>query len=163
MEDNLGTAFWKNLSSSTTPAMAILGYTKVADLHRGDDEPYPLTPKLQIFEAIVGFQTPVEEKYADLLAWFGLQHDRTRTAEATVLAARVKEQGYAEEFDMLASLGNDVGIFSVKDQGEYCPRCGMAIPLAALNRLRRGHLVRCPNCYRQPVVLFWKPTLKLPA
>lgn len=113
----------------------------------------------QKLDKLTGYKTPVEEKYADLFAWWRLQQRPGPSVEATELASRVQMAGFISEMQLLDPLTGDGQLAAVKGDSEVCPECFTYLPGQIMRRLRSGYLVVCPNCHQ--TALYWKPVLEI--
>jgi hypothetical protein len=159
IERRAGERYWQSLESAPIETQALWGFRWLTDFTEDDaHQPYPFADIISQLDRLVSYQTPVEEKYAALFAWWKLkQQHQDHSADASNLIDQVRQSGYTEELRLLQSLPSDGKVTAIRGDTEYCARCYLQLPTRITRSLRYGRLELCPNCRR--VALYWKPAL----
>ncbi len=157
-ESALSPRFWETLRETSLDTQAVWGFRRLGDLSGTDTPTADFASMLQHFVQLAEYRTPVEEKYADLFAWWELrQRYRDQAPEGQALFAQIQHAGYGDELNILKTLSPDADILPLVGDTEYCPHCSIALTSQVLWRVRRGDLALCSQCRR--VALYWQPKL----
>jgi hypothetical protein len=149
----------QHISETRFEVHDLWGYRQL-DLTEGDGVLAALFDEVnRKLDKLAGYKTPVEEKYADLFAWWQLWQRQGPSVEAAELASRVQIAGFATEMQLLEPLADEGQLATVKGDSELCPECFTYLPGQMVRRLRSGYLVVCPNCHQ--TVLYWQPVLEI--
>jgi hypothetical protein len=159
IEQRIGQRYWEPLESKPVESQALWGFRWLTDLAEGNTHQiYSFTEIISHLDRLASYQTPVEEKYANLLAWWRLeQKHQGKTVQATELIGQVHQAGYTEELQLLRSLPPDGQVLAIQGETEYCACCYIQLPIQITQSLRHGRLALCPNCRR--AALYWKPVV----
>jgi hypothetical protein len=131
------------------------------------DEDTPPSPNLftqtsQQVERLAGYQTPVEEKYADLFTWWQLQRQQKgQSARLAELSKTIEAEGYSKELALLKPLVTSGQLSPLQGDSEICPKCFTQLPDQLIHSLHSGRLVKCSNYCSNRTVLYWQPVLEI--
>lgn len=150
IEQRLGQRFWSRLSDMPVSTLSLLGFRRLADVEHESRQAHVFQITIARLDRLASYRTPVEEKFAPLLAWWSspqhllpppLQIAREYPREVELLRTRPKAR-----------------VVALVEGTSHCPACFRRLAQAVQDRLRRGNLEMCNNC--RNAMLYWKPTLR---
>lgn len=161
IETAVGAKFWNAPSTLAVDSLDIFGFRQAADLER-ENYVVPLTETAERNRRLSLYQTPAEEKYAYLLAWWKLNNrGQDQTQSAQNLQRAILKQGQKAEFSLISQLRKRGRLAPLVGEADHCPGCSIRLPSSLVAGVKNCELRLCPHCTR--TVLYWKPALNLQA
>jgi hypothetical protein len=161
IETAVGTKFWNVPSAPVVDSLDLFGFRQATDLERESDR-VPLIDTAEHHRRLSLYQTPAEEKYIYLLAWWKLNNrGQEGTQNAQNLQRAILKLGQIAEFRLISQLGKRGRVAPLVGEMDHCPGCSIKLPFSLLTGVKNCELKLCPHCTR--TALYWKPALNLQA
>lgn len=160
IEQAVGPRAWHLGSEATIGLHDLWGFRQITTGEDDSLSPAFFTQTSRHVQQLVAYQTPVEEKYANLFTWWRLQQNQSgQSVRLAELSKQVEADGFSREMDLLKSLVTSDQLCPIQGDNEFCPKCFIQLPGQLMRSLHSGQLVKCSNCRR--TVLYWQPVLEI--
>src|SRR5689334_7896638 len=105
IEQRIGAHFWETAMAQPVTADSLWGFQSLSDMTDVTPRLFMLTESASQVAQLARYRPPIEEKYADLFAWWlERQCRQEHSPQARELSQRIRQAGYLKEFEELRSL-----------------------------------------------------------